>query len=67
MQQQEQQQQLKQPALRKCPCCPNVIAIDTLMCPICGCNPRVVRLRRYFGLAVAVGVATWLVFTKAAF
>lgn len=52
--------------LRKCPCCPNTIAVDTLMCPICGCNPRVVRLRRYVGIIGALAVATWLVFTQVA-
>jgi hypothetical protein len=53
--------------LRRCPCCPNVIAADTLMCPICGCNPRVVRVRRYVALLAALGVATWLVITQVAY
>jgi hypothetical protein len=44
-----------------------LIAVDTMMCPICGCNPRLVRLRRYAGIAIALGVATWLIFTRALF
>ena len=50
--------------LRKCPCCPNQIATDTTMCPICGCNPGVVRLKRYVGLAAAIVVASWVLFTQ---
>ena len=34
-------------ALRKCPGCKNIIAAETLTCPICGCNPRTRRLRKY--------------------
>ena len=34
-------------ALRKCPGCKNTIAAETLTCPICGCNPRTRRLRKY--------------------
>ena len=44
-----------------------MIAVDTLMCPICGCSPRMVRVRRYVMLALALGVASWLLFTQAAF
>ena len=34
-------------ALRKCPGCKNTIAAETLTCPICGCNPRTRRLRKF--------------------
>ena len=34
-------------ALRKCPGCKNTISAETLTCPICGCNPRTRRLRKY--------------------
>ena len=34
-------------ALLKCPGCKNTIAAETLTCPICGCNPRTRRLRKY--------------------
>lgn len=51
--------------LRKCPCCPNMIAIDeTTMCPICGCNPFVVRLKRYAAIIVAAVAGGWLLFTQ---
>ena len=46
-------------ALRKCPGCKNIIAAETESCPICGCNPRTRRFRKFFlwGAAVAaVGV-----------
>ena len=46
-------------ALRKCPGCGNIIAAETESCPICGCNPRTRRLRKFvlWGAAVAtVGV-----------
>ena len=44
-------------ALCKCPGCKNTIAAETLTCPICGCNPRTRRLRRYLFWTVA-SVAT---------
>lgn len=47
-------------ALRKCPGCKNIIAAETESCPICGCNPRTRRFRKFilWGAAVAaVGVA----------
>jgi hypothetical protein len=47
-------------ALRKCPGCKNIIAAETESCPICGCNPRTRRFRKYvlWGAAVvALGVA----------
>ena len=47
-------------ALRKCPGCKNIIAAETESCPICGCNPRTRRLRKFlfWGAAVAaLGVA----------
>ena len=40
-------------ALRKCPGCKNTIAAETLTCPICGCNPRTRRLRKYAFWTVA--------------
>lgn len=27
-------------SVRKCPACKNMIADDTVICPICGCNPK---------------------------
>ncbi len=47
--------------LRKCPACPNLISIDTEMCPICGCNPRWIRLRRLAAWALMAGAAGWAV------
>ena len=43
-------------ALRKCPGCKNIIAAETESCPICGCNPRTRRFRKFlfWGAAVAV-------------
>ena len=41
-------------ALRKCPGCKNTIAAETESCPICGCNPRTRKLRKYVILAAAV-------------
>lgn len=43
-------------ALRKCPGCKNLIAVETESCPICGCNPRTRMLRRVvFWSAASVG------------
>jgi hypothetical protein len=42
-------------ALRKCPGCRNIIAAETESCPICGCNPRTRRLRKYLIWGAAVG------------
>jgi hypothetical protein len=33
-------------ALRKCPGCKNLISAETESCPICGCEPRVRRLKQ---------------------
>ena len=44
-------------ALRKCPGCKNIIAAETLTCPICGCNPRTRRLRK-FAFWTAASVTT---------
>ena len=41
-------------ALRKCPGCKNLIAAETESCPICGCNPRTRRFRKYLFWSVAV-------------
>lgn len=46
-------------ALRKCPGCKNLIAVETESCPICGCNPRTRQFRKYLfwgAAAAAVGV-----------
>jgi hypothetical protein len=48
-------------ALRKCPGCKNIIAAETESCPICGCNPRTRRLRKFVLACVALG-ATALLF-----
>jgi hypothetical protein len=48
-------------ALRKCPGCKNIIASETESCPICGCNPRTRRLRKFVIWGVAVG-ATLVLF-----
>jgi hypothetical protein len=47
-------------ALRKCPGCKNIIAAETESCPICGCNPRTRRLRKYVVLSVAMGTTVFL-------
>jgi hypothetical protein len=47
-------------ALRKCPGCKNIIAAETESCPICGCNPRTRRLRKFVVLAVALGATAAL-------
>jgi hypothetical protein len=41
-------------ALRKCPGCRNIIAAETESCPICGCNPRTRRLRKFLFLGAAL-------------
>lgn len=46
-------------ALRKCPGCKNLIAAETESCPICGCNPRTRRFRKYLfwgAVAAATGI-----------
>ena len=50
-------------ALRKCPGCKNIIAAETESCPICGCNPRTRRLRKYVLLGVTL-VATVFLFQE---
>lgn len=47
-------------ALRKCPGCKNIIAAETESCPICGCNPRTRRLRKFALAGVALGAAALL-------
>ena len=48
-------------ALRKCPGCKNQIAVETLTCPICGCNPRTRRLRKIFFWTAATAATVVLV------
>jgi hypothetical protein len=47
-------------ALRKCPGCKNIIAAETESCPICGCNPRTRRLRKFVVWGFALGVTVLL-------
>ena len=51
-------------ALRKCPGCKNQIAVETLTCPICGCNPRTRRLRKFFFWTAATAATVVLVGSK---
>ena len=46
-------------ALRKCPGCKNIIAAETESCPICGCNPRTRRLRKFVVLGIALAATTF--------
>ena len=48
-------------ALLKCPGCKNTIAAETLTCPICGCNPRTCRLRKYLFWTAASAATLLLV------
>ena len=51
-------------ALRKCPGCKNQIAVETLTCPICGCNPRTRRLRRIMFWTAASAATVVLIVAK---
>ena len=48
-------------ALLKCPGCKNTIAAETISCPICGCNPRTRRLRKYVFWTTASAITVMLV------
>jgi len=43
--------------LRKCPACKNMVAVESIECPICGCEPRKRRIRQILSWAL---VATLL-------
>ena len=46
--------------LRKCPACRNEIDVENEMCPICGCNPRLRRVRSFVMWGGAFAVFAWV-------
>jgi len=49
------------PQLRKCPACKNWMAVESIECPICGCEPGKRRVRQIFIWALLVTVGLFVV------
>ena len=46
--------------LRRCPACKNMVAAESISCPICGCEPGKRLLRRIVTGSALLIVAIWL-------
>jgi hypothetical protein len=47
--------------LRKCPACKNQVDAENEVCPVCGCNPRLYRVRKAVVWVAAAAIAvSWV-------
>jgi hypothetical protein len=45
--------------LIRCPACHNQVAADSLICPVCGCNPKRRRITRALKWSLVLLVCGW--------
>jgi hypothetical protein len=46
--------------LRKCPACKNQVDAESEVCPVCGCNPTVHRIKSAMLWGVAAITVAWI-------
>jgi hypothetical protein len=46
--------------IRKCPACKNEVAVESVVCPICGCNPKRRRIGQVVRWTIVLLACGWL-------